>query len=150
LIIQAEIPAKPRAASAVTNCYILFMQIKPEQLSQRLKPQTGPFVWISGDETLLVQEACDLVRRHAREQGFTEREVMDAGAGFNWDQLLASGNSMSLFAERKLTTCYCSVPARSRRRRNRANGSPRWKARDCFASCGPSPNSNFRHGLNNG
>jgi DNA polymerase-3 subunit delta len=78
------------------------MQIKPEQLSQRLKQQNVPLVWISGDETLLVQEACDLVRRCAREQGFTEREVMDAGAGFNWDQLLASGNSLSLFAERKL------------------------------------------------
>lgn len=78
------------------------MQIKAEQLSQRLKQQNVPFIWISGDDTLLVQEACDLVRQHAREQGFTEREVMDAGAGFNWDQLLASGNSMSLFAERKL------------------------------------------------
>lgn len=78
------------------------MQIKPEQLPQRLKQQNVPFVWISGDETLLVQEACDLVRKHAREQGFTEREVMDAGPNFNWDDLLTSGNSMSLFAERKL------------------------------------------------
>ena len=51
------------------------MQIKPEQLAQRLKQQAVPLVWISGDESLLVQEASDLVRKFAREQGFTEREA---------------------------------------------------------------------------
>lgn len=78
------------------------MQIKPEQLAQRLKQQAVPLVWISGDESLLVQEACDLVRKFAREQGFTEREVIDAGAGYDWNQLLMSNNSLSLFADRKL------------------------------------------------
>lgn len=78
------------------------MQTKPEQLAQRLKQQSLPLVWISGDETLLVQEACDLVRQFAREQGFNEREVIDAGAGYDWNQLLLSNNSLSLFAERKL------------------------------------------------
>ena len=66
------------------------MQIKPEQLAQRLKQQAVPLVWISGDESLLVQEASDLVRKFAREQGFTAREVIDAGAGYDWNQLLLS------------------------------------------------------------
>ncbi|MES2604733.1 MAG: DNA polymerase III subunit delta [Pseudomonadota bacterium] len=78
------------------------MQIKVEQLSQRLKQQASPLIWISGDETLLVQETCDQVRAFAREQGYTEREVIDAGAGYDWNQLLLSNNSLSLFAERKL------------------------------------------------
>jgi DNA polymerase-3 subunit delta len=78
------------------------MQIKPDQLAAKLKQNSLPLVWISGDEPLLVQEACDTVRQFAREQGFTEREVLDAGANFNWNQLLASGSSLSLFAERKL------------------------------------------------
>jgi DNA polymerase-3 subunit delta len=76
--------------------------IKPEQLSARLKQASHPLVWISGDESLLVQEACDVVREFARNNGYGEREVMDAGANFNWNQLLTAGNSLSLFAERKL------------------------------------------------
>jgi len=78
------------------------MQVKPDQLSQRLKQQAAPLVWISGDETLLVQEACDQVRKFARDNGYSEREVIDAGAGYDWNNLLLSNNSLSLFAERKL------------------------------------------------
>ncbi len=78
------------------------MQIKADQLAAKLKQNALPLIWISGDEPLLVQEACDTVRQFAREQGFTEREVLDAGANFKWEQLLSSGASLSLFAERKL------------------------------------------------
>ena len=92
------------------------MQIKFEQLPQRLKQQLPALLWISGDETLLVQEACDLVRKFARELGFAEREVIDAGNGFDWNQLLLSNNSLSLFAERKLIdvrTAKLDEPARA-------------------------------------
>ena len=78
------------------------MQTRPEQLEKQLQALSLPMIWISGDETLLVQECCDLVRQYARTAGFTEREVLDAGAGFDWSLLLAAGNSLSLFAERKL------------------------------------------------
>jgi DNA polymerase-3 subunit delta len=78
------------------------MQIKPDQLPAKLKQNALPLVWISGEEPLLVQEACDIVRAYARSHGFTEREVLEAGGNFNWEQLLSSGNSLSLFAERKL------------------------------------------------
>ena len=37
------------------------MQIKPEQLEQRLKQNLPAFIWVSGDEPLLVQETCDYV-----------------------------------------------------------------------------------------
>lgn len=78
------------------------MIIKADQLSIRLKQLQLPLVWISGDEPLLVQESCDAVRKFTRTQGYTEREVIDAGKSFDWNQLLAASNSLSLFAERKL------------------------------------------------
>ncbi|HHX83371.1 MAG TPA: DNA polymerase III subunit delta [Pseudomonadaceae bacterium] len=86
------------------------MQIKAELLAASLRKNSLPLVWISGDEPLLVQEACDTVRQFAREQDFTEREVLDAGKGFDWTRLLAAGNSLSLFAERKLVDLRLAGP----------------------------------------
>jgi len=56
------------------------MLVKTEQLASHLKKQLPALVWISGDETLLVQETMDNVRNIAKEQGFTEREVHDVSA----------------------------------------------------------------------
>lgn len=78
------------------------MQVKSEQLITTLRRQLPPLVWLSGDETLLVQEAGDAVRKLAGTEGFSEREVFEAGAGFDWNRLLGAGNALSLFAERKL------------------------------------------------
>ena len=78
------------------------MIVKPEQLTSQLAKQLPALVWISGDETLLVQETLDSVRQIAKEQGFSEREVHDVSAQFNWGILLESANSLSLFADRKL------------------------------------------------
>ena len=78
------------------------MLVKTEQLSSHLKKQLPALVWISGDETLLVQETMDNVRIIAKEQGFTEREVHDVSAQFNWNILLESASSLSLFADKKL------------------------------------------------
>lgn len=78
------------------------MQVKPEQLISILEKQRLPAVWVAGDEPLLSQECCDSVRQFARQQGFTERQVMHAGADFNWSDLLQSASSLSLFAEQKL------------------------------------------------
>lgn len=86
------------------------MQIKPEQLSQALAKHPQALVWIAGDEPLLLQEACDAVRRFTREQGFGERQVLDAARGFDWNQLLAAGNDLSLFAERKLIDLRIGTP----------------------------------------
>jgi DNA polymerase-3 subunit delta len=57
---------------------------------------------VSGEEPLQQGEACDAVRQAARQQGFTERQVMAAEKGFDWGELMAACNAMSLFAERKL------------------------------------------------
>jgi DNA polymerase-3 subunit delta len=78
------------------------VQLKAEQLLSQLEKKSVPLVWIAGDETLLVQEACDSVRLFARQQGFTDREIYTVTNSFDWHTLLESGNSLSLFAERKL------------------------------------------------
>jgi DNA polymerase-3 subunit delta len=57
---------------------------------------------ISGDDPLLTGEAVDAVRARARESGFTERDVHFMDRGGDWDAVLASVASMSLFAERRI------------------------------------------------
>ena len=79
------------------------MRLRPEELSKHLNKQLLPIYVVSGDEPLLVQEASDLIRRHARERGCTDREVIDASPkNFDWQEILSSATSMSLFSERKL------------------------------------------------
>ena len=78
------------------------MKIYPEKLAAQLGDTVAPIYIISGDEPLLVQESCDIVRDHLRRQGFSERELFHVEAGFDWQQVLFSANSMSLFAEQKL------------------------------------------------
>jgi len=78
------------------------MRLRPEQLSAQLQKGLLPVYLVSGDESLLVQEACDAIRACARESGCSEREVLQVDNRFNWDHLLASSAEMSLFAERKL------------------------------------------------
>jgi len=79
------------------------MRLYPEKLAGQLQQQLLPVYLVSGDEPLLVQECCDQIRRTARERGCNEREIIDCGvSGFNWQELLHSAASMSLFAERRL------------------------------------------------
>ncbi len=79
------------------------MRLYPEKLANHLNKQLLPIYVVSGDEPLLVQEASDLIRQHAREHGCTEREVIDASPkSFDWQEILGSATSMSLFSERKL------------------------------------------------
>lgn len=79
------------------------MRLYPEKLPGHLQQQFLPVYLVSGDEPLLVQECCDLIRQTARQHGCSDREVIDAGVtSFNWQDILHSATSMSLFAERKL------------------------------------------------
>lgn len=78
------------------------MQIYPEKLAQHFQKSVAPIYLITGDEPLLIQEACDTVRASLKERGYLERELHHAETGFDWSSLLYSANSMSLFAEKKL------------------------------------------------
>ena len=78
------------------------MKLYPDKLEAALKKDLLPIYFFSGDEPLQLGEAADAVRRAARERGFTEREVMHAEKGFDWNELLMASNAMSLFAEKRV------------------------------------------------
>lgn len=79
------------------------MQLAPNQLAAHLQKGLRSLYTLHGDEPLLVQEAGDAIRAAARAQGYTERTVhIVAGAHFDWSEVLASGGSLSLFADRQI------------------------------------------------
>lgn len=78
------------------------MRIKPEQLPQHLQKQPTSLYTLFGSEPLLMQEAADLIRDHARRQGYTERELLVSEQHFDWTSLLNAGSNISLFGERKI------------------------------------------------
>ena len=78
------------------------MPLKLEQLGQSLQRSLQGVYLISGDETLLVGEACDAVLGAARAQGYTERSIHHVESGFKWHDVINDAASMSLFAERKV------------------------------------------------
>lgn len=79
------------------------MQIRVDQLAAHLSKGLKPLYVLYGDEVLLVQEAVDAIRRHARGLGYTERQTFSvAGTHFDWSAVLAAAGSMSLFADRQL------------------------------------------------
>ena len=78
------------------------MQVRPEQLAGHLARGLKPVYLVTGDEPLQFNESLDAIRAAAREQGFAERTVLDADAGFDWSRLAESAASLSLFAEQRL------------------------------------------------
>ncbi|MGS2717251.1 DNA polymerase III subunit delta [Eionea flava] len=77
-------------------------KLRSDQLNTHLQGKLMPVYLVSGDETLLVQEACDAIRQAARQAGFTERERHHVDKQFEWQQLLTSANSLSLFNDKKI------------------------------------------------
>jgi DNA polymerase-3 subunit delta len=75
---------------------------RPEDLFSALQGPPASLYVISGDETLLVEECCDAILKHARSEGFTERTIHHADKKFNWNDLTEDAASMSLFADRKV------------------------------------------------
>lgn len=78
------------------------MRINSDRLGGHLQKSLQPFYWIAGDETLLVMETLDQLRGHCRQHGFSEWEQLFADRYFDWQTLLQTANSMSLFAERRI------------------------------------------------
>jgi len=78
------------------------MKIQAQQLPIHLKKNSPSLYLVSGDEFLLVQEACDTIRKHAEESGLTQREVFHVEPGFNWEEFLNSTNNSSLFGNQCL------------------------------------------------
>lgn len=90
--------------SAGLDCLKLsHMQLAPAQLSDHLQRGLKSLYTLHGDEPLLIQEAADALRATARAQGYSERTVHTvAGAHFDWSEVMASGGSLSLFADKQI------------------------------------------------
>jgi len=78
------------------------MQLRADALDAHLARSLAPLYVITSDEHLLALEAADKIRRAARAQGLTEREVLVAERYFKWGELTAANQSQSLFGDRKL------------------------------------------------
>ena len=78
------------------------MKLYPDRLEQRLARGLDRAYLIAGSEDLLVEEACDAIRRAARAAQIGERLVFDADGRFDWQKLGAATETLSLFATRRL------------------------------------------------
>jgi DNA polymerase-3 subunit delta len=78
------------------------MQLRPEALDGQLAKGLSPLYVITSDEHLLALEAADKIRRAARAQGYSERDVLTVERSFKWGELLAANQAMSLFGDKKL------------------------------------------------
>lgn len=78
------------------------MQLRVDALDAHLTKSLAPLYVITSDEHLLALEAADKIRKTARAQGFSEREVLTVERSFKWGELLAASQSQSLFGDRKL------------------------------------------------
>jgi len=78
------------------------MKIYYQQLASNLARGLAPAYIISGNETLLIEEAAELIRKAAAKQDFSERNSFVIEKNFPWQNLFSSAKNLSLFAEKKL------------------------------------------------
>lgn len=78
------------------------MQVRADQIETQLQTGLKPVYLITGDEPLQVMEVADNIRRHAAQQGFSEREILHVDAQFDWGVLLQASEALSLFSARQL------------------------------------------------
>ena len=83
------------------------MQVRNDALAGVLAraQRTGslpPIFVVASNEALLSLEAQDAIRSTARGLGYSERDVLNADARFDWSKLAESAQALSLFAEKKI------------------------------------------------
>lgn len=78
------------------------MPLKLEQLEGQLAKGLSPLYLLGGPEPLILQECRDKVLAKAAAEGFAERQLLEAGARFDWAQLTEAGGTLSLFAQRRI------------------------------------------------
>ncbi|MCC8996536.1 MAG: DNA polymerase III subunit delta [Nitrosomonas sp.] len=78
------------------------MRISLDRLAAHLQKQMAPLYVLFGDETLLILEAIDLILSHARQQGYTEREIYTVEQHFKWQNILNADSNLSLFGTKKI------------------------------------------------
>ncbi len=78
------------------------MRLTQTQLIGELAHGLAPLYALVGSEPLAQRECLDAIRAAARSQGYDERTSLSVERNFNWQQLQNFGQSISLFASRRL------------------------------------------------
>jgi len=76
--------------------------LRPDQLPAALERALAPVYLLGGGEPLLLQECRDAIIKAAQAQGYTERDVVEAHARFDWATLGEAAGAPSLFASRRI------------------------------------------------
>jgi DNA polymerase-3 subunit delta len=76
--------------------------VRPDEFIANVGKALPAITLIHGDEPFQASECLDALREHARSNGISERLSFDASTGFDWLELEASADNLSLFAERRL------------------------------------------------
>lgn len=87
------------------------MQLAANQLPRHLREGRLCDVYLAtGDEQLLVDEACDDILAAAQKVGFSERTPFEAAPRAPWNELFADAANLSLFASKRVLDIR--IPAR--------------------------------------
>lgn len=78
------------------------MPLRAQDLARELARGLKRIYLVSGDEMLLVQEACDAILAAARANGYDERTLLQGDAQFDWRRVTEEANTLSLFAQRRV------------------------------------------------
>jgi DNA polymerase-3 subunit delta len=78
------------------------MKLTYFQLETHLTKSLATIYIVSGDEILLKQDACTMIRKAAKSNGHNEQIRITTETGFDWDQLYPLLHSTSLFNEKQL------------------------------------------------
>lgn len=81
------------------------MRIYPNDLNQHLNRGLANLYFIGGEEPLQRMEALDALRVSAKNQGYTEREIIELNGAKDETTLLAALNNISLFSTKKFIEC---------------------------------------------
>ena len=101
-------PCQPRVAKS--------LKLRPDQLAAHLSKELLPLYVVSGEEPLQREECVDAIRAAARSRQFEEREVLHVDRRFDWSELTGFGDSLSLFATRRILELR--IPEQAGRRRD--------------------------------
>lgn len=83
------------------------MEIRLDRLAAHLRQGLRGLYVLHGDEPLQMQEAGDAIRAAARAAGHGERRVYTVvGPHFDWSELLAGAQALSLFSARRLVEIH--------------------------------------------
>ena len=86
------------------------MRISTDQLPRMLEKTLASAWLVVGDEPLLVGESADAIRVCARAAGYSGREMFFVERNFEWSELFASSQALSLFAERRIVEVRMPSP----------------------------------------